>query len=138
MATQHSTLTPEVQLRDCCTQFIADSNILAAMVAANPGVKEDDLKVIIVGGSVAGLTLAHCLLTACTALALTTLCLKPEKTPLRSRVRRSAYSRTGLAFSTSWAFTARSKNTPTRQYEVVTGKGDVVSKLDSLALIQTR
>lgn len=106
------------------------------MVATDPCVKEDGLKVIIVGGSVAGLTLAHCLYRA--GIDYVVLEAREDITPQLGASIGIFWNGARILDQLGIYDEIEKCTDPPVWHEVVTGKGDVVSKLDSLALIQTR
>ncbi|ERF72896.1 hypothetical protein EPUS_08704 [Endocarpon pusillum Z07020] len=106
------------------------------MVAADPWVKEDALKVIIVGGSVAGLTLAHCLYRA--GIDYVVLEAREDIAPKQGASIGIFANGARILDQLGIYGEIEEWTDPPVWHEVVTGKGDVVSKLDPLALIQTR
>ncbi|KAF7503254.1 hypothetical protein GJ744_004045 [Endocarpon pusillum] len=106
------------------------------MAATDPCMKKDGLKVIIVGGSVAGLTLAHCLYRA--GIDYVVLEAREDIAP-QLGASIGIFSNGARILDQLGIYGEIERCTdPPVWHEVVTGKGDVVSKLDSLALIQTR
>ncbi|KAF7504427.1 hypothetical protein GJ744_002231 [Endocarpon pusillum] len=106
------------------------------MVAGDSWVKEDALKVIIVGGSVAGLTLAHCLYRA--GIDYVVLESREDIAP-KQGASIGIFANGARILDQLGIYSEIEECTdPPVWNEVVTGKGDVVSKLDSMALVQAR